>query len=406
MLSSRAFVSKAKLDTTVARMEPQVRFVWLDEVRSELGAGAKLRGWVDAKLARRLPGSRVRPDDAAVVLFTSGSEGAPKGVVLSHRNIVANIAQVGAVIDFNSADRVFNAMPMFHSFGLTGGTLLPLLSGVRTFFYPSPLHYRIVPELIYDTDSTIAFGTDTFLTGWARFAHPYDFYAMRYIFSGAEKVREETRRLYAERFGVRVLEGYGATETAPVLALNTPMHGRQGAAGRLLPGIAHRLEPVDGIPDGGRLLVRGPNVMLGYLRHTAPGVLEPLPDGWYDTGDICRIDDAGFVTILARAKRFAKIAGEMVSMPAAEALAAGLWPDAAHAVVAVPDGRKGEALVLLTTQRDATAGALLAQARARGSAEIAVPRTIRVVEALPRVGPGKVAYVAAPRGGGGGRGGA
>ena len=397
VLSSRAFVSKGKLDATVARMGAQVRFVWLDEVRGELGAGAKLRGWVDAKLGRRLPGGRVQPDGAAVVLFTSGSEGAPKGVVLSHRNIVANIAQVGAVIDFNSSDRVFNAMPMFHSFGLTGGTLLPLLSGVRTFFYPSPLHYRIVPELIYDTDSTIAFGTDTFLTGWARFAHPYDFYAMRYIFSGAEKVREETRRLYAERFGVRVLEGYGATETAPVLALNTPMHGRPGAAGRLLPGIAHRLEPVDGIRDGGRLLVSGPNVMLGYLRHTAPGVLEPLPDGWYDTGDICSIDDAGFVTILARAKRFAKIAGEMVSMPAAEALAAGLWPDAAHAVVAVPDGRKGEALVLLTTQRDATVGALLAQARARGAAELAVPRAVRIVEALPLLGTGKVDYVTATR---------
>ena len=397
VLSSSAFVSKGKLEATVARMEAKIRFVWLDEVRTEFGFAAKLRGFLDARLARRLPGARVRPDDAAVVLFTSGSEGAPKGVVLSHRNIVSNIAQVAAVIDFNAADRVFNAMPMFHSFGLTGGTLLPLLSGVRTFFYPSPLHYRIVPELIYDTDSTIAFGTDTFLTGWARFAHPYDFYSMRYVFSGAEKVREETRRLYAERFGVRVLEGYGATETAPVLALNTPMHNRPGAAGRLLPGIAHRLEPVEGIPDGGRLLVHGPNVMLGYLRHTAPGVLEPLPEGWYDTGDICRVDADGFVFILARAKRFAKIAGEMVSMPAAETLAASLWPDAAHAVVAVPDGRKGEALVLLTTQRDATPGALLAQARARGSAEIAVPRSVRIVDALPLLGTGKVDYVTATR---------
>ncbi len=220
---------------------------------------------------------------------------------------------------------------------------------------------------------------------------------MRYIFSDAEKVREETRRLYAERFGVRVLEGYGATETAPVLALNTPMHGRPGAAGRLLRGSGYRLEPVEGIREGGRLLVRGPNTMLGYLRHTAPGVLEPLPDGWYDTGDICSVDDQGFVTILARAKRFAKIAGEMVSMPAAEALATSLWPDAAHAVVAVPEGRKGEALVLLTTQRDASAGALLAQARAKGSAEIVVPRVVRIVESLPLLGTGKVDYVAASR---------
>ena len=397
VLSSRAFVERAKLGPVVERMAGQVRFVWLEDVRVGLGLGAKLRGLLDARRARGLAGAQVAAGAAAVVLFTSGSEGAPKGVVLSHANILANIAQVASVIDFNPADRVFNAMPMFHSFGLTGATLLPLLCGVRTFYYPSPLHYRIVPELIYDTDSTIAFGTDTFLSGWAKFANPYDFYRMRYIFAGAERVREETRRLYAERFGVRVLEGYGATETAPVLALNTPMHCRPGAAGRLLPGMDYRLDAVEGIAAGGRLVVRGPNVMLGYLRTTAPGVLETLAGGWYDTGDICTVDEQRFVTIHARAKRFAKIAGEMVSMPAAEALAASLWPEAAHAVVAVADARKGEALVLLTTRGDATAAAMLAQARARGTAEIAVPRVVRVLEKLPLLGTGKVDYVAAAR---------
>ncbi len=397
ILSSRAFVERAKLAPVVAKMEGAVQFVWLEDVRASLGTAAKLRGLLDARRARRLPGARVAAEAPAVILFTSGSEGVPKGVVLSHRNILANIAQVSAMVDFSSADRVFNAMPMFHAFGLTGGTLLPLLSGVRTFFYPSPLHYRTVPELIYDTNATIAFGTDTFLAGWARYAHPFDFYAMRYIFAGAEKVRDETRQLYAERFGVRILEGYGATETAPVLALNAPMHNRPGAAGRLLPGMEHRLDPVEGIPEGGRLWVRGPNVMLGYLRSTAPGVLEAPPDGWYDTGDICTVDGDSFITILARAKRFAKIAGEMVSMPAAEALAASLWPDAVHAVVAVADARKGQALVLLTTQTDATAGALLAHARARGAAEITVPRIVRVVEAVPLLGTGKVDYMAAGR---------
>ncbi len=397
VLSSRAFVERGKLGPVVARMEAQVRFVWLEDVRAGLGMGAKLRGWLDAQRARRLPGACVRPDQPAVVLFTSGSEGVPKGVVLSHRNILSNIAQVAATIDFNASDRVFNAMPMFHSFGLTGATLLPLLCGVRTFYYPSPLHYRIVPELIYDTDSTIAFGTDTFLTGWARFAHPYDFYKMRYIFSGAERVRPETRQLYAERFGVRVLEGYGATETSPVLALNTPMHSRPGAAGRLLPGMEYRLDAVDGIENGGRLVVHGPNVMLGYLRAEAPGVLEELPDGWYDTGDICTVDAERFVTIQARAKRFAKIAGEMVSMPAAEALAASLWPSAAHAVVAIADTRKGEALVLLTTQADASSAALLAHARQAGKAEIAVPRIVRVMAGLPLLGTGKIDYVSATR---------
>ncbi len=402
VVSSRAFVEKAKLDAVAARMAGQVRFIWLEDVRAAIGRGDKLRGWLAARRARRLPGATARPGEPAVVLFTSGSEGAPKGVALSHRNIVANIAQIAAVVDFTPADRVFNAMPMFHSFGLTGATLLPLLSGVRTFYYPSPLHYRIVPELIYDTDATIAFGTDTFLTGWARFANPYDFYRMRYIFSGAEKVRDETRRTYAERFGVRLLEGYGATETSPVLALNTPMHSRPGAAGRLLPGMDYRLRPVEGIPlegtgGGGRLEVSGPNVMLGYLRAAAPGVIEAPEGGWYDTGDICAVDDAGFVTIVARAKRFAKIAGEMVSMPAAEALANEVWPDAANAVVAIPDARKGEALVLLTTAPGAAAGPLLAPARDKGVAEIAVPRLVQVVDALPLLGSGKVDYPAATR---------
>jgi acyl-[acyl-carrier-protein]-phospholipid O-acyltransferase/long-chain-fatty-acid--[acyl-carrier-protein] ligase len=397
VLSSRAFVERAKLAPVVARMEERVRFVWLEDIRAGIGPWAKLRGLIDAARARRLPGARGAADAPSVVLFTSGSEGTPKGVVLSHRNILANIAQIAAVVDFNPADRVFNAMPMFHAFGLTGGTLLPLLSGVRTFFYPSPLHYRIVPELIYDTDSTICFGTDTFLAGWARFAHPYDFYAIRYIFAGAERVREETRLLYARNFGARVLEGYGATETAPVLALNTAMHGRQGTAGRMLPGIEWRLEPVPGIERGARLHVKGPNIMLGYYRVSAPGVLEPPEDGWYDTGDIVEIDADGFVTIAGRAKRFAKIAGEMVSMAQAEALAAGLWPDHAHAVVARPDPRKGEQLVLLTTRPDAAPAALLAAARERGVAEIAVPRVLRVVDALPLLGSGKVDYVAAGR---------
>jgi acyl-[acyl-carrier-protein]-phospholipid O-acyltransferase/long-chain-fatty-acid--[acyl-carrier-protein] ligase len=331
------------------------------------------------------------------VLFTSGSEGTPKGVVLSHRNILANCAQLSSVIDFNSTDIVFNAMPLFHSFGLTGGTILPLVSGVRTFHYPSPLHYRIIPGLIYDTDATICFGTDTFLNGWARYAHPYDFYAMRYIFAGAEKVREETKRLFADRFGVRILEGYGATETAPVIALNTAMHCRPGAVGRLLPGVEHRLEPVPGIDGGGRLHVHGPNVMLGYFFANEPGVLHPPENGWYDTGDIVSISDAGFVSILGRAKRFAKIGGEMISLTAAEALAFALWPDDQHAVVYLPDPRKGERLVLVTTRPAAEANTLLAHARKSGVPEIMVPREIQPAATIPVLATGKVDYPAVER---------
>jgi acyl-[acyl-carrier-protein]-phospholipid O-acyltransferase/long-chain-fatty-acid--[acyl-carrier-protein] ligase len=318
-------------------------------------------------------------------------------VVHSHRSLLTNCAQLSSVIDFSGADIVFNAMPMFHSFGATGAAILPLVSGVRTFHYPSPLHYRIIPGLIYDTDATIVFATDVFAAGWARYAHPYDFYSVRYLFAGAAKVREETRRLYADRFGVRVLEGYGATETAPVLSLNTAMHCRPGSIGRFLPGIETRLDPIPGIDGAGRLCVRGDNVMLGYLRESAPGVLEPPPDGWYDTGDVVAIDAAGFAAIRGRVKRFAKPGGEMVSMEAVEALVASVWPGEQHAVVSVPDERKGEALVLVTTQSDADSRDILPAARAAGCTELMVPRLIVTVAQLPVLGPGKFDYPAIQR---------
>jgi acyl-[acyl-carrier-protein]-phospholipid O-acyltransferase / long-chain-fatty-acid--[acyl-carrier-protein] ligase len=313
--------------------------------------------------------------------------------VLSHRNLLANRHQLAARVDFNASDIVFNALPVFHSFGLTGGTLLPLFSGIKTVLYPSPLHYRVVPAMVYDCNATIMFGTDTFLSGYARMAHPYDFYAIRYIFAGAERVKDETRRLFADKFGLRILEGYGATETAPVLAVNTPMHFKAGTVGRLLPGIAHQIIPVAGIGTGGKLLVQGPNVMLGYLKSDQPGVLQPPADGWYDTGDIVSIDEHGFIRIEGRAKRFTKIGGEMLSLTAIEAMVAKLWPDHLHAAVTKPDDRKGEAIVLVTTKADATTDELLAFARGQGASELAVPRIIMTVETLPVLATGKTDYV-------------
>jgi acyl-[acyl-carrier-protein]-phospholipid O-acyltransferase / long-chain-fatty-acid--[acyl-carrier-protein] ligase len=394
IISSRAFVEKAKLDKVIERLEQSVRILWTEDLRASFGLRAKLKAKLDARFARWLPGANTSPDAIAVVLFTSGSEGVPKGVALSHRNVVTNCAQLSTVVDFSGADRVFNAMPMFHSFGLTGGTILPLLYGIRTFHYPSPLHYRVVPGLIYDTDSTICFGTDTFLNGWAKYAHAYDFYAMRYIFAGAERVREETKRLFFERFGARILEGYGATETAPVLAMNTAMHCRAGTVGRFLPGIETRIVPVPGVETGGRLSVRGANVMLGYMRATAPGEIEAPEDGWYDTGDIVEVDAEGYVAIKGRAKRFAKIGGEMVSMTAAEGFVASLWPNEQHAVINLPDVRKGERLLLVTTRQGANVTALLAHGRERGVPELMVPRDLMIVESLPLLATGKLDYPA------------
>jgi acyl-[acyl-carrier-protein]-phospholipid O-acyltransferase/long-chain-fatty-acid--[acyl-carrier-protein] ligase len=315
-------------------------------------------------------------------------------VVLSHRNLLANRHQLAAVVDFTPRDLVFNALPVFHSFGLTGGLLLPLFAGVRTFLYPSPLHYRTVPELVYGLNATILFGTDTFLAGYARMADNYDFYSVRYVFAGAERVKAETSRAWFEKFGIRILEGYGATETAPALAVNTTMHYRAGSVGRFLPGIEHRLEPVPGLTEGQRLFVRGPNVMLGYLRAERPGVLEPPPDGWYDTGDIVALDGEGFVTIKGRAKRFAKVAGEMVPLGLVEDFVGRVWPTHTHAVIAAPDAKRGEQLVLVTDCGDAARPALIAAARDQGLPEIFVPRAVVPVDAIPLLGSGKVDYAA------------
>ncbi|PEQ12851.1 acyl-[ACP]--phospholipid O-acyltransferase [Novosphingobium sp. PC22D] len=395
VVTARAFVEQAKLGALIAGLEAEgLRVLYLEDLAARISTPAKVWGMLSKRGPMRAHKHlKISPDAPAVILFTSGSEGTPKGVVLSHRNLLANCAQLAGRIDFNSSDVVLNALPVFHSFGLTGGTLLPLLNGIRTVFYPSPLHYRIVPALAYDANATIMFGTDTFLAGYARMAHSYDFYSLRYIFAGAEKVRDETRRTYAEKFGLRILEGYGATEAAPVIAVNTPMHFKAGSVGRLLPAIEARLEDVPGIEEGGRLYIRGPNVMAGYLLASAPGVLQPPEDGWHDTGDIVTIDETGFVTIRGRAKRFAKIGGEMVSLPAVEGYAAKVWPDAEHAVVTRPDPKKGEQLVMFTTATDADAKTLQRWGRENGVTELMLPREIRVLDALPVLGTGKLDYV-------------
>ena len=396
IISSRAFVEQGKLTDKLAGLQG-VQVHYLEDIREQIGLGDKL--WLMA-YAIHFPRAfelKTSPEEAAVVLFTSGSEGKPKGVVLPHRAILANIAQIRAVIDFSVYDKVLNALPIFHSFGLTAGALLPVLNGASLFLYPSPLHYRVIPELAYDRGCTVLFGTSTFLANYAKFANPYDFYRLRYVVAGAEKLSEAVRNQWFEKFGLRIFEGYGATETAPVIAVNTPMAYKTGTVGNLLPGIEHRLLPVTGIEHGGILHVRGPNVMSGYLKADQPGVLQPplseLGDGWYETGDVVQIDDEGFVKIVGRVKRFAKIAGEMVSLEVAEKVATATSPDKAHAVSSQPDAAKGEGLVLFTTDGELTRELLAGKARELGVPELAVPRKIHRVESLPLLGTGKVDYV-------------
>ncbi|MGE3871574.1 MAG: AMP-binding protein, partial [Parvibaculaceae bacterium] len=400
VITSRRFVEAGNFTDDVALLEKEARIVWIEDVRAKIGIVDKLYGLLAGHFPEAALARLGYDDDAhapAAILFTSGSEGTPKGVVLSHHNLQANRHQAAARIDFTPKDIVFNAMPMFHTFGLNAGTLLPVLAGVRTFLYPSPLHYKIVPEMAYDINATILFGTDTFLTGYARNADPYDFYAVRFVVAGAERVRPETRQTWMDKFGLRILEGYGVTECSPVLAVNTPIHYRAGTVGRLLDGIEHRLDPVEGIDEGGRLVVKGPNIMMGYLRAATPGKIDPPEDGWYDTGDIVKVDAKGFVTILGRAKRFSKIAGEMVSLAAVEMLLQQAFPDYSHAVVAIPDPKKGEQLVLFTTDRKLDRSRLSEGLKARGAMELMIPRIIMPLDAMPLLGTGKTDYVALNR---------
>jgi len=398
VLASRRFVEEARLERVIEAVAGHARVLFLEDLGAELGRGARLRALLDARRAGRFHARfAVEEGETAVLLFTSGSEGRPKAVALSHAALLANAAQVTPLFDFGAHDRCFAALPLFHGFGLQCGLVLPLRTGTPVFLYPSPLHYRTVAELVYGTDSTILFGTDTFLRGYARVADPLDFRSLRYLVAGGERLQEETRRIWQDRFGVRVLEGYGATETGPVLAVNTPHHNRPGTVGRFLTGIDWRLEPVAGIERGGRLWVRGPNLMRGYLDPAHPGALLPLEQGWYDTGDIVGVDEEGYVTILGRAKRFAKVGGEMVSLAAAEELALRAAPEETHAVLALTDPKKGERLVLVTTALRLARADLLRVARAVGASELLLPAEIVPLEALPRLATGKPDYPAIAR---------
>ncbi len=394
LITSRQFLTKARLN--LAPLETAgINLIYLEDISRRISRLARFIGLIRHTLSggADLRTAPLAAEETAVVLFTSGSEGVPKGVELTHRNLLANVRQAIAVIDLTDDDRFFNALPLFHSFGLMGGTFFPLVRGCYTFLYPSPLHYRVVPTLVYDRACTVLLGTNTFLNGYARKAHAYDFNSLRYLIAGAEKVQTATLDTWARKFGVRILEGYGATECSPMISLNTRMEPCVGSAGRLVPGLEHRLDPVEGVAEGGRLFVRGPNVMKGYLNPEANQRFKAL-DGWYDTGDIVQVDAEGYLHILGRMKRFAKISGEMVSLTAVEDALAGAFPQfglrCQVAVLALPDQDKGEKLVAVTNEPKLQLADLRAAVRIKGLSNLCAPREINVVGSIPKLGTGKV----------------
>ncbi|MEM6383831.1 MAG: AMP-binding protein [Pseudomonadota bacterium] len=393
IVSSRAFIEKAGLEDLVEGLSRRCRFVWTEDVRAQIGTMDKVKGMARLKLgARRAKGASLSPDAVAVLLFTSGTEGVPKGVALTHANLLSNCWQFSQIIDLRPGDRFFTALPVFHSFGLTAGLIAGIVLGVGAYFYPSPLHYKEIPSHVRRSGAKIVVSTDTFVNGWIKAADKEDFSNVRLMVLGAERVKDETRRLFRERFDIDLLEGYGATEAAPVIAANHLDDNVSGTVGYVMPAIEFKLDPVPGLNEGGRLKVRGPNVMAGYMMRDEPGVIQPLEGGWHDTGDIVDLDEDGRITIKGRAKRFAKLGGEMVSLSAVEAYVSEVWPGVNHAVCAVPDKRKGEQLVLVTEKEDPKTKELLAWAKKAGVSELMIPKKVVSVEALPVLGTGKLNY--------------
>lgn len=392
VITAHKFVEIGGLQSLISQLEDVVDIIYLEDLREEIGFKGKLRAVLGPLLPRFFVPSP-SPDDTGVILFTSGTEGNPKGVVLSHANILANIEQIEQHVQLLPGDIFFNPLPTFHCYGLTAGTLWPILSGRPVVLHPSPLQTKTIAKRIFKTRSTVLFATDTFLQQYMRASADGGLSSLRIAVCGAERVREETRKVAEQRFSFEVLEGYGVTECAPVLAANQPGDIRAGTIGKMLPGIESRLDPVEGLADAGRLFVRGPNVMKGYIAPDNPGQITPLEDGWHDTGDVVSVDDEGYYVIRGRAKRFAKIGGEMVSLTVVENCASALWPDHMHAAAILPDPKRGEQIILVSDHPDPKRHELLAWAQTHGVPEIAVPKKILSVKALPILGTGKLDYV-------------
>ena len=392
IVTAHRFVELGALEPLIEELSEAAEIIYLEDVRENLGLKDKLAG----ALGPLLPRLFYRGKDyrkPGVILFTSGTEGEPKGVVLTHQNILANIDQVRAHLGLSpETDSVFNPLPTFHCFGLTVGALLPLMAGVRAVFHPTPLQPREIARRIRETESTILLATDTFINQYARAGEDGDMDSIRLAVCGAERVRDETRQLVRRKFDIEILEGYGATEASPVVAANSPDMNKPGTVGRLMAGMEYELVPVEGIEEGGRLRIRGPNIMKGYLRPDNPGVLEPTDNGWHDTGDIVAVDEDNCLWIRGRVKRFAKIGGEMVSLAVVENCASAIWPDDMHAAAAIPDPRKGEQVVLLTTAEKANRSEIIAWSQSHGVSELSVPRKVYHVESIPVLGTGKTDY--------------
>jgi len=392
VLTAHKFVELGGYESLIKDLSDTVEFVYLEDLKEQIGFGEKMRAVLGPMVPSMFtPNSS--PDDTGVILFTSGTEGDPKGVVLTHANILANVEQIEQHVELEPTDIFFNPLPTFHCYGLTAGTLWPIIDGHPVVLHPSPLQTKTIARRIADSKATVLFATDTFLQQYMRASSGDGLKSLRIAVCGAERVREKTREIAEKRFDCEVLEGYGVTECAPVLAANQPGDIRAGTIGKMLPGIESRIEPVEGLEGAGCLWVKGPNIMKGYISADKPGEIVPLADGWHNTGDVVSVDEEGYYVIRGRIKRFAKIGGEMVSLAVVENCASALWPDYMHAAAVIPDPKRGEQIVLVTEHPKPKRQELMAWAQTHGVPEISVPRKFVSIDQVPVLGTGKLDYV-------------
>jgi acyl-[acyl-carrier-protein]-phospholipid O-acyltransferase/long-chain-fatty-acid--[acyl-carrier-protein] ligase len=402
ILTSRVFLAKAGLEELPG-------MVYLEELRKTFTPVQKIAALLTslllpARLLERRHTREQKPDDLATVIFSSGSTGVPKGIMLSHHNIISNIEGIQQVIQFKPEDRIMGVLPLFHSFGYTGTLWLPLLAGFGAVFHPNPTDAKTIGETVKKYQATLLISTPTFYAGYMRRCSAEEFASLHYVIAGAEKLREPIARGYKEKYGIQILEGYGCTELAPVVSVNIPdvMHqgekqigNKPGTVGHPIPGVAVKvIDPDSGKPlpwgTAGMLLAKGGNLMLGYLGQPEL-TAEVIRDGWYITGDIASIDEDGFIRITDRLSRFSKIGGEMVPHMRIEEVINEVLGGASCAVTAIADPQRGEKLVAFYAANGISPQELWDKLNRSDLPKLWIPKreNLHPIDTIPLLGSGK-----------------
>ncbi|WP_375326761.1 acyl-[ACP]--phospholipid O-acyltransferase [Candidatus Tisiphia endosymbiont of Nemotelus uliginosus] len=396
--TSKEFIEKARLQETIIKiLAANINIIYLEDLQQRISWGIRIK----LLLYNLFPQSYYnsictnhRDQGAAVVVFTSDCLAAQKAIVLSHRNLQANRFQLGAKLQFSPEDLAFIALPFSDCFGLTS-TIMMILNGVPTFLYLSAQHYRNIPEVIYDIGATIIFSVDIFLDNYALYAHPYDFYSIRYVLAYGGTLREQTRQVWLNKFGIRIFEMYGTAEMSSVIACNTPMHYRSGSVGRLVPQVEYYIKQVEGIEGAGQLFVKGPNIMLGYMFNNNPGVLHytasELGLGWLDTQEVVKCDQDGYIMVLGKLEQFIMIEEKKIPLLLIEQLANIIDKDSANAVIHLENVNREKKIILFTTSV-AINNAKFIEILHNNLLPLAYLPEIINVQEIPRISKGKVNY--------------